>query len=56
MPVYSVIIPCYNEQEVLNETHKRITNVMQDMGESYELVYVNDGSKECDILSPAKER
>ena len=46
MPVYSVIIPCYNEQEVLHETHKRITNVMQKMGESYELVYVNDGSKD----------
>ena len=46
MSVYSVVIPCYNEQEVLSETHKRLTKVMQDMGESYELVYVNDGSKD----------
>ena len=46
MPVYSVVIPCYNEQEVLSETHKRLTKVMQEMGESYELVYVNDGSKD----------
>ncbi len=45
-PVFSIIIPCYNEQEVLTETHRRLTNVMQEMGDSYELVYVNDGSKD----------
>ena len=46
MPTYSVIIPCYNEEEVLRETHKRMTRVMQGMGESYELIYVNDGSRD----------
>jgi len=46
MPTYSVIIPCYNEEEVLPETHKRMTRVMQGMGESYELIYVNDGSRD----------
>lgn len=46
MPVYSIIIPCYNEQEVLRETHRRMTKVMQQMGESYELIYVNDGSRD----------
>ena len=45
-PVYSIIIPCYNEQEVLTETHRRLTAVMEEMGESYELVYVNDGSRD----------
>ena len=52
MPTYSVIIPCYNEEEVLRETHRRMTRVMQGMGESYELIYVNDGSRDdtADIL------
>jgi len=45
-PVYSVVIPAFNEQEVIGETYKRITNVMTDMGEPYELIFVNDGSKD----------
>ncbi|MBO2515662.1 MAG: glycosyltransferase [Clostridiales bacterium] len=43
---YSVIVPCYNEEAVLEETHKRLTQVMSGMGESYEIVYVNDGSRD----------
>ena len=45
-PVYSVVIPAFNEQEVVGETYKRLTNVMTEMGESYELIFVNDGSKD----------
>ena len=45
-PIYSVIIPAYNEQEVINETYKRLTNVMTGMGESYELIFINDGSSD----------
>lgn len=46
LPVYSVVIPAYNEQEVIAETYKRLTNVMKDMDGSYELLFVNDGSKD----------
>jgi len=46
MPVYSVVVPCYNEQEVITETYNRLTKVMTDMGETYELIFVNDGSKD----------
>jgi dolichol-phosphate mannosyltransferase len=45
-PVYSVVIPCYNEEESIGETHRRLTAVMQGMGEKYELIYVNDGSRD----------
>lgn len=45
-PVFSVVIPCYNEQEVLIEAHRRLTAVMQGMAEPYELIFVNDGSKD----------
>ena len=46
MPVYSIIVPCYNEEAVLHETHKRLTQVMQKMDGDYEIVYVNDGSRD----------
>ena len=45
-PTYSVVVPAYNEQEVINETYKRLTKVMTGMGEPYELIFVNDGSKD----------
>jgi polyisoprenyl-phosphate glycosyltransferase len=44
-PIISVVIPCYNEQEVLLHCHSRLVQVLEAAGESeYELVYVNDGS------------
>ncbi len=45
-PTYSVIIPCYNEEAVILETHKRMSAVMQGMDGTYELIYVNDGSRD----------
>jgi len=45
-PVYSVVVPVYNEQEVINATYKRLTKVMTGMTESYELIFINDGSKD----------
>lgn len=43
---YSIIVPMYNEEEVIEETHKRLRQVLDRTGESYELVYVNDGSRD----------
>lgn len=45
-PVYSIIIPAYNEQEVVTESYKRLTNVMRGMNEPYELIFINDGSRD----------
>lgn len=42
----SVIVPLYNEEEVIAESYKRLTSVMQGMGEEYELVFINDGSRD----------
>src|SRR5689334_15373177 len=44
--VLSVVAPCYNEQEVLPEFHRRMTAACQEVGVSYELVLVNDGSRD----------
>ena len=45
-PVFSVIVPCCNEEEVIRETHKRLTKTMREMGETYEILYVDDGSRD----------
>lgn len=43
----SVIIPCYNEEDVLRATHERLTTVLSGMNEAYELIFVNDGSRDA---------
>ena len=42
----SVVIPVYNEEEVVNECYKRIKEVMDSTNESYEIIFVNDGSRD----------
>ncbi|MGQ9473518.1 MAG: glycosyltransferase family 2 protein [Candidatus Caldatribacteriaceae bacterium] len=42
--VISVVIPVFNEEEVLPETYRRLTAIMEGMGKNYELLFVNDGS------------
>jgi polyisoprenyl-phosphate glycosyltransferase len=43
-PSISVIVPCYNEQEGLQECHRRLTAVLRSLETWYEIVYVDDGS------------
>jgi polyisoprenyl-phosphate glycosyltransferase len=40
----SVVIPIYNEVEVMPILYQRLTKVMEDVGEPYEIIFVNDGS------------
>ena len=42
----SVIIPCYNEEEVLPLSHRRFSEVMGSTPYDYELIFINDGSKD----------
>jgi dolichol-phosphate mannosyltransferase len=42
----SVIIPCYNEEEVLMHCHLRVMAVLSGMGIPYECIYVDDGSRD----------
>ena len=42
----SIIIPLLNEEESLNELHQWITKVMKSNGYSYELIFIDDGSKD----------
>jgi len=43
---YSVIVPMYNEEEVIEHTYERLKLVMDSTNECYELIFVNDGSKD----------
>ena len=42
----SVIIPLYNEEESLPELHAWIQRVMNANGFTYEIIFINDGSKD----------
>jgi dolichol-phosphate mannosyltransferase len=43
----SVVVPCYNEEDSLLELHRRVSAVCQAcVGDDYELVLVNDGSRD----------
>lgn len=50
--VLYVVIPCYNEEEVLEETTKQLTNKMKELvkkgmiDKKSKVMYVNDGSKD----------
>ena len=45
-PIYSVVIPVYNEEEVIPEAYRRLNTVMRSMETPYELIFVNDGSRD----------
>ncbi|SKA95177.1 dolichol-phosphate mannosyltransferase [Caloramator quimbayensis] len=51
---YSVVVPLYNEEEVINETYKRLKRIMDSTKESYEIIFVNDGSRD-NTLELARE-
>jgi glycosyltransferase involved in cell wall biosynthesis len=42
----SVIVPMYNEEEVIPETYRRLTKVMEGLNKSYEIIFINDGSRD----------
>ena len=55
----SIVVPCYNEQEVLPLFYTEITKVMQEMMQTYsdlefELLLIDDGSKD-DTLKKFRE-
>ncbi len=42
----SVVVPCFNEQDVIRQTHERLSIALQKTDLEYEIVYVNDGSRD----------
>ena len=44
---YSVVVPFYNEAEIIEDLHGRISRVMERTGHTYEIILVNDGSEDA---------
>ena len=42
----SLVIPCYNEQDNVELFYNTATEVFKDKGFDYELIFVNDGSRD----------
>jgi glycosyltransferase involved in cell wall biosynthesis len=47
--VLSVVVPVYNEQEVLPEFHRRLSGVLDSLPIVVEIIYVNDGSRDLSM-------
>ncbi len=46
MVMCSVVVPVFNEELVIDETYRRLTAVMKNCGGTYEIIFVNDGSRD----------
>jgi undecaprenyl-phosphate 4-deoxy-4-formamido-L-arabinose transferase len=57
-PELSVVIPVYNEEQVLPRLFERLYPALDALGRSYEIVFVNDGSRDRSValLREAFER
>ena len=45
-PLVSIVIPCFNEESVIDMTHKRLSEIVSPMRYRVELIYVDDGSSD----------
>ena len=43
-PAISIVVPVYNEVQVLPEFHRQLTNVVTKLEGKWEVIYVDDGS------------
>jgi len=50
----SIIIPIYNEEQIIPELHERLTNAVLQITEDYELIFVNDGSSDGSLFQLMK--
>ncbi|ADN09602.1 glycosyltransferase family 2 protein [Sulfurimonas autotrophica] len=45
-PFISIVVPCYNEEDVIDIFLEKIFIVLKELDRSYEIVFVNDGSRD----------
>ena len=43
---YSIVVPLYNEQENVTPLYVRLTQVMDELDQRYEMVFIDDGSRD----------
>ncbi|MDR0532327.1 MAG: glycosyltransferase family 2 protein [Verrucomicrobiales bacterium] len=47
MKTLSVVVPCYNEESGLPELHRRLSRVCRSYFKEYQIIYINDGSRDA---------
>lgn len=45
----SVVIPVFDEEKGLEELYKRLIHVLNDMGKEYEIIFIDDGSRDAGL-------
>lgn len=48
-PVVSIVIPVFNEAQSLEELYTRLTKTLEDLGQPYEVIAVDDGSTDSSL-------
>jgi dolichol-phosphate mannosyltransferase len=46
----SIVVPIYNEELIIEELHQRLVAVAESITQSYEIIFVNDGSRDGSLL------
>jgi undecaprenyl-phosphate 4-deoxy-4-formamido-L-arabinose transferase len=54
-PALSVVIPVYNEEKGLDKLFERLYPALDKMGEPYEIIFVNDGSRDNSVSILAEQ-
>jgi len=54
--VISVVIPIYNEEDLIEELVTRVTGTLKSIGQNYEVIFVDDGSSDRSVEMLLKER
>src|SRR6476646_11840190 len=48
-PVFSVVVPMFNESETIGQLHRRLATAMATLDAPWEVIYVNDGSRDTTL-------
>ena len=51
-PTLSIVVPVFNEARSLGDLHRRLTRTLKEVGQSHEIIFVDDGSHDgsADVL------
>lgn len=50
----SIIIPIYNEEQIIAELYKRLHDAALEISPHYELIFINDGSRDNSLAELIK--
>ncbi len=50
----SLVVPCYNEEDNVDEFYKEVVKTFKDQKFKYEIIFINDGSRDQTILKLKK--